>query len=81
MMAHPDDYRFAQECGCDVIDHSLGIQKMPEGYHLMLDADGMYFFWMEEATGRESVIHWNKWAVYRGACDDARRLRTEKDKP
>src|SRR3546814_6622550 len=71
-MAHPDDFAFYQEIGCEVMNHSLGIQTMPEGYHLMLDADGMYFFWMEEATGRESAIHWSNWAVYRGARDDAR---------
>ncbi len=70
-MAHPDDFRFYLEIGCTVHDHALGIQKMPEGYHLMLDADRMYFFWMEEATGRESAIHWNKWAVYRGARTEA----------
>lgn len=72
-MAHPDDFAFAVECGCEVMDHSLGIRKMPDGYHLMLDADGACFFWMEEVTGRESVPHWNKWAVYRGARDDATR--------
>src|SRR3546814_10229940 len=68
-MAHPDDFEFYQEIGCEVMNHSLGIQTMPEGYHLMLDADGMYFFWMEEATGREGAIPWSKWAVYRGAGD------------
>lgn len=75
-MSHPDDFDFYLECGCDVMDHSLGIQKMPEGYHLMLNADGTHFFWMELATGRESAIHWNKWAVYRGARHDASSGRT-----
>lgn len=67
------DFDYALHCGCEVWDHSLGIQKMPEGYHLMLDQDRMYFFWIERATGRESAINWNKWAVWRGARNDARR--------
>jgi hypothetical protein len=69
-MAHSDDYEFYLECGCTNMDRSLGIRKMPEGYHLLLDSDDMYFFWMERATGRESSFHWNKWAVYRGAIAD-----------
>ena len=70
-MAHPDDLRFSLECGCTLMDKSLGIQKMPDGYHLLLDKDRMYFTWMEAATGRESDVHWSKWAVYRGAKADA----------
>jgi len=69
-MPHPDDYRYYLECGCDDVSHSLGIQKMPDGYALMLDADGMYFFWMEKSTGRESAIHWNKWDIYQSAKHD-----------
>ena len=53
------------------MSHLLGFQKMPEGYSLMLDADGMFFFWMERSTGRESAGTWNRWAVYRGAKADA----------
>ena len=70
-MAHPDDYVFFLESGCIDVSASLGIQKMPDGYSLMIDADGMYFFWMERATGRQSVTVWDKWAVYRGAKADA----------
>jgi hypothetical protein len=51
---------------------SLGIQEMPDGYALLLDADQMYYFWVCD-DGRNSVIHWDKWAIYRGACNDARR--------
>lgn len=72
-MSHPDDYAFYLEHGCTDCSHSLGIVQMPPGYSLMLDADGMYFFWMERSTGRESVIDWNKWNVYRGAKADAAR--------
>lgn len=67
---HPDDYAGMIACGCEDWSDRLGIQKMPEGYALMLDADGMFFFWCELATGRCSVSHWNKWAVYRGAKND-----------
>jgi len=66
-MAHPDDYQYYLDCGCEDMSHSLGIQSMPDGFALMLDGDCMYFFWMEKATGVESAIHWSKWAVYRGA--------------
>jgi hypothetical protein len=69
---HPD-YAGYISCGCADVSASLGIQKMPDGYSLMLDADRMYFFWFERATGRESAIHWNKWAVYRGARADFQR--------
>lgn len=76
-MAHPDDYDFYLRQGCQDVSHCLGIQTMPEGYALMLDADEMYFFWMEKATGRESVISWDKWAVYRGAIRDAQEGKTD----
>ena len=70
-MPHPDDYNFYLSQGCRDVSHCLGFQKMPDGYSLMLDADEMFFFWMERATGRESAIHWDRWAVYRGAKKDA----------
>ena len=60
-----------ESLGCTCMDHALGIQRMPAGYHLMLDGDGMYFYWLREADGAESVIHWDKWAVWRGARADA----------
>ena len=46
---------------------------LPAHGALMLDADRMYFFWMEKATGRESYIHHDRWAVRRGAISDAAR--------
>lgn len=72
-MPHPSDFDFYLNNGCEVMDQTLGFQKMPEGYHLMLDADGMYFFWLEKATGRESINHWDKWVVWRSACKEAKR--------
>lgn len=69
-MAHPDDYDFYLGQGCEDVSHCLGIQRMPDGYSLMLNADQMYFFWMERATGRESSSTWDKWAAYRGAKAD-----------
>lgn len=44
----------------------LGIQKMPEGYALMLDADQMYYYWLA-ADGTEGLICWDKWWVYGSA--------------
>lgn len=56
--------------GCRVVD--LGIQKMPDGYALMLNADQTYFYWLAE-DGQESAEHWNKWAVWRWAKSAAKR--------
>jgi hypothetical protein len=51
-------------------DKSLGFQKMPDGFALMLDADEMYFYWLR-ADGQYSAEHWNKWAVRKGALCEA----------
>lgn len=48
---------------------SLGIQNMPEGYALMLNPDFTHFYWLRK-DGVNSVICWDKWAVYRGAKFD-----------
>jgi hypothetical protein len=61
---------YYENCDCRRCDKSLGIRSMPEGYALMLDGDGLYFFWLDQ-KGRTSVTHWNKWAVYKGAKIDA----------
>lgn len=66
---HPD-LKFYIECGCKVCDKSLGIQEMPVGYSLVLNADKSHFFWFDISTGRESSLHWSMWAVYRGARND-----------
>jgi hypothetical protein len=58
-----------ESVGCSDVSGSLGIVQMPAGYALMLDADRMYHYWLR-SDGAESVIHWNKWAVYRGAVKD-----------
>ena len=49
---------------------SLGIVKMPPGYALMLNGDESHFYWLRY-DGVESVRHWNRWAVYRGAQSNA----------
>lgn len=56
--------------GCIDKTDSLGICNMPDGYALMLDADHMYFYWLRH-DGVESVVCWDKWAVYRGAKKDS----------
>lgn len=40
-------------------------QIMPPGY-VMLYTDS-HFVWIHIETGAESSIHWDRWAVYRGA--------------
>lgn len=55
--------------GCEPC--SLGIQKMPDGYSLLRDRDG-YFFWLENDTGATSVICWDRWQVWRWAQAAAR---------
>ena len=46
----------------------LGLQRMPSGYVLMQDLDG-YYYWLRH-DGEQSVIHWDRWAVYYWAKDD-----------
>ena len=79
-MSHQDDYQYYLDSGCTNMDHSLGIQNMPRGYHLLLDADGMYFFWMEESSGIEGPINWDKWAVYRGAKAHSSTVEIERNR-
>lgn len=56
-------------------DRSLGIQKMPEGYALILNEDMTHYYWMN-AQGQESVIHWDKWAVRRMAINHAKEIQS-----
>jgi len=56
--------------GSHGMDGSLGIQKMPDGYALMLNRDKSHFYWLRH-DGLESCICWDKWAVYRGAKRDS----------
>ena len=58
-----------EDLGCERVDYSLGIHPMPDGYALMLDADRIYYYWMR-SDGVQSVIHWDKWAVWRWAKMD-----------
>lgn len=58
------------ECGCRYSNGSLGIQDMPPGYALMLDADELYYYWLR-ADGVTSDIHWSQWAIRKGAIADA----------
>jgi hypothetical protein len=76
---HPD-FAFYLESGCEDWSDALGIQKMPAGYRMLLDADRMYFSWFHLPSGRESVNHWCKWAVWRGARDDAA-AQTDREEP
>lgn len=51
---------------------SLGRAKIPLGYAVLANADGDHCYWVCE-DGRESCIHWDRWAVLRGAKADAER--------
>ena len=62
VMEHEESY------GCQ--ERLLGVQSMPEGYALMINADRTHFYWLRH-DGTESVIHWDKWAVYKWAKHDA----------
>ncbi|MDA3834355.1 MAG: hypothetical protein PF495_13300, partial [Spirochaetales bacterium] len=44
--------------GCYDASKSLGIQTMPPGYALMLNADHTHFYWLR-FDGMESVISWD----------------------
>lgn len=62
-----------ENMGCTDYTNRLGIQHMPEGYALLLDPDGAYFSWVHLASDTESCIHWNKWAVWKGAWNHSRK--------
>lgn len=51
--------------------NSLGIKKMPKGYKLMLNGDRTHYYWLKDDE-TESCIHWDKWAVYRGAVEHSK---------
>ena len=51
---------------------NIGRARCPAGYAIMVDPDGVYTFWLDW-NGRQSVSHWSKWAVLRGAKQDAER--------
>jgi len=58
--------------GCVDKSNSLGIRRMPDGYALMLNADYSHYYWLRH-DGEESVIHWDKWAVYKWAKNDSQK--------
>ncbi len=65
------EVRSCVRLGCEDMTASFGIQKMPLGYALILDADKMYFSWIRY-DGVESCIDWNKWNAWRGAVADSK---------
>lgn len=72
----PARVKVHEDDGCCDVTKSLGVQKMPEGYALMKDPEGMYFYWLK-FDGMQSVISWNKWDAYRGAKDDAKKFNNK----
>jgi len=59
----------AVEGGSYFSSNMLGIQKMPDGYALMLVSDCTHFYYLRD-DGVESSIHWDMWTVYRWAKQD-----------
>jgi|UniRef100_A0A6H1ZB33 hypothetical protein len=59
--------------GCSERSKTLGFQKMPEGYALMLDHDEAFFYWLR-ADGVHSDINWDPWSIYRSARMDADKI-------
>ena len=55
---------------------NLGLQKMPDGYALMVNGDYTHYYWLRW-DGEESMVHWDKWAVYRGARADTKKHTAE----
>lgn len=68
--------KYYEQLGCTNMSNSLGIQIMPAGYALMLNADMSHYFWCNY-RGEESVISVDRWAAYRGACNDSAKLIKE----
>jgi hypothetical protein len=54
------------------VSNSLGIKKMPEGYTLMLNNDQTHYYWSKDDRV-ESDIHWDKWAIWRGAVEHSKK--------
>lgn len=63
-----------EKLGCHRVN--LGNVRPPRGYEIMLNPDGDHFFWVC-IDGRESVIHWDRWEVLRGAKEDAERREAD----
>ena len=51
---------------------NFGKVRPPAGYDVLSNPDGTHYYWVCH-DGRESVIHWDRWAAYRGAKVDAER--------
>jgi hypothetical protein len=56
------------------VSNSLGIKKMPGGYALMLNNDQTHYYWLRLGDELESDIHWDKWAVWRGAVEHSKQF-------
>lgn len=62
-----------EDSGCSDMSKSLGFQRMPKGYVLMLNSDRTHYFWITDSM--ESSINWDKWAVYSGAMAHSNKLK------
>lgn len=65
---HIEDHK---AMGC--VEKGLGIVNPPLGYAIMLNSDHTHYYWLRY-DGLESCISCCKWAAYRGAKKDSRRI-------
>lgn len=64
--------------GAERRDSAMGIQHMPTGYALMLNADRTHYFWLRH-DGVEGPIGWDKWRVRRNAFSNAAHIAKEQE--
>ena len=57
---------------------ALGFCSMPDGYELWR-LDSGHWMWAHPSTDRESVIHWDRWAIYHGAVVDSKTKQAIKE--
>lgn len=55
---------------------TLGIVDLPEGF-VMHKLDSGHWIWEHPESDTSSVIHWDRWATYRGTVDYAAKLHNE----
>ena len=70
MMRLEDHVKAHEDLGCQRRDIR---HPMPDGYALMLDHDEMYYYWLRH-DGSTSEVHWNKWAVRKGAIANSKKI-------
>lgn len=76
-MGIEEEIKSLEGLGCINYNDRLGFHSVPNGYALMLNADYSHFFYVR-FDGKESCIHWNRWAVLRWIKQDANHKKCRK---